>query len=143
MTRDQHRALLAFERIKRLRPETNEPQDGKLEKSECDKYGSMAHALPILIRQAGLAQALSFVATRKSEGQKRLLEDLNLVVNSLFADTSARTLDKRAREESGLLEYQLLTREVIANLVWFKRYAVSFLDVDASVDTTEVLAVKA
>jgi CRISPR-associated protein Cmr5 len=137
MTRDQQRALLAFERVKRLRPDDNEPQDGKLEKPEYDKYGSMAHNLPILIRQAGLAQALSFVATRKSIGQKRLLEDVKAVVETLFTDTTNRSLDERARKESGLLEYQLLTREVIAALVWFKRYAVSVLDVDVGMEVDD------
>ncbi len=36
------------------------------------KYGSMAHKLPILVRQAGLAQALAFADTRKPAAQHKL-----------------------------------------------------------------------
>ena len=31
------------------------------------RYGSMAHKLPILVRQAGLVQALAFVESRNKE----------------------------------------------------------------------------
>src|SRR5260221_8046358 len=44
------------------------------------KYGSMAHKLPVLIRTAGLAQALQFVDSRGSDEQRLLLQHLALTL---------------------------------------------------------------
>ena len=70
-TRDQKYAVDAYKRVKTIF------NDGKLSN---DKYGSMAHKLPILIRTAGLAQALAFVSARGKEEHKRLLNDLALTL---------------------------------------------------------------
>jgi CRISPR-associated protein Cmr5 len=92
-----------------------------------DQYGSMAHKLPILIRTAGLAEALAFVESRGKEGQHALLEDL------------AQIVDRRNRQEfaghsrtAEMQEYMYLTRRTILALKWFKRFAQSVLDVDAT-----------
>lgn len=92
-------------------------------------YGSMAHQLPVLIRTAGLAQALEFVATRTQDAQKDLLRDLALVLQfSKEGDLLA------ASRSVTLGSYMRLTHEVLHALLWFKRYAQSVLNVeDASV----------
>lgn len=93
------------------------------------KYGSMAHKLPILVRQAGLTQALAFAATRKPAAQHKLLEHLAATV--LGADVNE--LLQQSRELS-LLQYMRLTDDVMLALTWYKRYAQSVLGVDATED---------
>lgn len=94
-------------------------------KDDYRKYGAMCHKLPILIRTAGLAQALAFVDSRDKPIYKRFLRDL------------AQTLDMeedlctQARKVE-LNDYMRLTWQVMAALVWYKRFAQSILGVDAS-----------
>src|SRR6266700_1614135 len=67
-TRDPKYAVDAYNRVKTVHEKAR------------DRYGSMAHKLPILIRPAGLAQALAFVNARGKEEHKRLLNDLALTL---------------------------------------------------------------
>ena len=87
----------------------------------------MAHKLPILIRTAGLAQALAFVDARGKDSQKQLLQDLAGTVGK----QNSVSLLRRAREAE-LSEYMLLTQQVMAALLWYKRFAQSVLGVEAS-----------
>lgn len=96
---------------------------------ERDKYGGMALKLPVLVRSAGLVQALAFLATRKEEGHKLLLTHL---AQTLGCQNSEELL-QRSRESS-LPQYTLLTRQVLAALVWYKRFAQSVLGVESGAD---------
>ncbi|MBI5962258.1 MAG: type III-B CRISPR module-associated protein Cmr5 [Chloroflexi bacterium] len=90
-------------------------------------YGGLAYRLPILIRSAGLAQALAF-ADARAESQpsiKQLLEDLSQIV---VEDHKTIFLDKS--RNSNNLEYIRLTRKSILALSWFKRFAQSILKVE-------------
>ena len=95
------------------------------------QYGSLAHALPILIRTAGLAQALAFVEARHapSSPQRQLLQDLQAVLGQ-------PQLVARSRE-AHFGAYLQLTQQTLAALLWFKRYAQSVLDVQAGDDAEE------
>ncbi len=93
------------------------------------KYGAMAHKLPVLIRTAGLAQALAFVDSRGTDEQKLLLDHLADVLN--LEDRSALLTQSRIAE---LPEYMQLTRQVQAALVWCKRFAQSVLGIEAGDD---------
>ena len=93
------------------------------------QYGSLAHKLPILVRQAGLAQALAFAATRKPEAQQKLLEHLAAVV--IHDDFHQLLEQSRTRP---LLQYMRLSEEVMMALTWYRRYAQSVLDVDPTED---------
>jgi CRISPR-associated protein Cmr5 len=99
------------------------------------KYGAMAHKLPVLIYTAGLLQALEFVCSRGEPIQKRLIEHLALTIGQ----SDAPALMKAVRE-ADLSGYMRLTRQVLAALLWYKRFAQSILKVtpteDASGDTT-------
>ena len=90
-----------------------------------NQYGGMAHKLPVLIRQAGLVQALAYVSARGKSGAKQLLEDLARV---LGYDSSSQLLD--ASREAELLEYMHLTRKATVALTWYKRFAQSVLGVE-------------
>lgn len=99
------------------------------------KYGSLAHKLPILVRQAGLAQALAFASTRKQPpAQQKLLEHLAATV---INDTFDALLEQSRRKP--MLEYMRLSEDVMLALTWYKRYVQSVLGVDATVEDEEVV----
>ena len=114
LTRTQQYAAQIFEQVSHVTD------------AERQKYGSMAHKLPVLIRTAGLAQALAFVDSRGSDEQRQLLEHIAQVV-------SEEDLLRRSRE-SELADYMRLTRNVLAALVWYKRFAQSVLHVELGAD---------
>lgn len=94
---------------------------------ERKQYGSMAHKLPILVRTAGLAEALAFVESRGKAGHKALLKDLGEIVlegnGEDFAGESRTAPMQR---------YVYLTRRTMLALKWFKRFAESVLEVKAT-----------
>lgn len=114
-TRDQKLAAAVFERVSKYKSR---------DKAAKQKYGSMAHKLPVLIRTAGLAQALAFVEARGDAEQQRLLSHLAEVMGRGNLVELSRSVP--------LAEYVLLTREALAALLWFKRFAQSVLEVEAS-----------
>ena len=90
------------------------------------EYGALALKLPILVRQAGLVQALTFVAARQREAHKRrILDDLAQVLG----EGSGEDLLEQARE-APLSKYMYLTQRVLWALEWFKRFAQSELKVE-------------
>ena len=103
------------------------------------KYGGMAHKLPILIRTAGLAQALSFVESKAKTGepdeQKKKVEAQALTallkdIGGVVLQDNMQTLAETSRDkDTDLFAYMHLTRRTLDALVWFKRFAVSVLDV--------------
>ncbi len=115
-TRDQIYAATVYEQVSNIRREPG-----------YTKYGAMAHKLPILIRTAGLVQALAFVEARGKEIQKRLLTDLKATIEP----NDPRTLLIHA-QNADLSEYMRLTQQIMAALLWYKRFAQSILGVDAS-----------
>lgn len=103
---------------------------GKVKQVQTDnldekKYGAMSHKLPVLIRTAGLAQALAFVEARgaKEIEAQRLLSDLAAVVGKPNLASCSRT--------ASLREYMFLTQQSLEALLWFKRFAQSVLKVES------------
>ncbi len=95
------------------------------------KYGAMAHKLPILIHTAGLLQALQFANSRE-DIHRRLLEHLAITLGK----KDAKTLLAEASEKN-LSHYMLLTRQILAALLWYKRFAQSILEVDVTESLSE------
>ena len=116
-TRDQKYAVDILDKVSKVSKEKKEYQN---------IYGGMSHKLPILIRTAGLAQALSFVEAKaiKVNALQQLIKDLSGTVGK-------QDLGKDARELP-LSEYIRLTQQIMAALLWYKRFAQSVLGVDAS-----------
>ncbi len=87
-------------------------------RKEAKEYKAMALKFPVLVRQAGLAQALAFVESRGKEAHKAFGEDLAQVLGY-------ESLGKLGQEaqRAELLEYLRLTREVLGAAEWFKRFA--------------------
>lgn len=123
-TREQVRATLAYHHVEGL-------QGSKKAKP----YGRMAHKLPLLIRQAGLAQALVFAKVKGTDGGDALLGHLGAYLKEvgLLTAASAEALLAKSREAE-LIEYVQLTREVQAALLWYKRYAQSVLGIEQGED---------
>jgi CRISPR-associated protein Cmr5 len=90
-----------------------------------EEYGGMAHRLPVLIRQAGLVQALAYVAARGKPGAKQLLADLATALEYNSADALLN-----ASRQADLLHYMHLTHKATVALTWYKRFAQSVLGVD-------------
>jgi CRISPR-associated protein Cmr5 len=130
-SRDQAYAAQVYSQIEKLLGHNRKEQK---------QYGSMSHKLPVLIRSAGLAQALAFVsatAKRGKEGrdgaptkwspQRQLLDDL---AQSLNLENADRLLTESRK--ASLDEYMFLTQNALTALLWYKRFAQSVLNVESS-----------
>lgn len=118
-TRDQQFAAEIYEQLIKL--EKKEPW--------VKDYGRLANDLPILVKRAGLAQALSFAAKdeKDKEGRRQLLDDLQEVIRKVGG---RKDLDLRRESlTADLSVYLLLTQQVMTALHWYKRFAQSVLDV--------------
>ena len=87
-----------------------------------DRYSSMCQTLPVLIRTAGLVQALTFLQA-KAGGEGLLGDNLG----ETLGHKNLEGLVKKARE-ADLAEYMLLTQRALEQLLWYKRYAQVLLD---------------
>lgn len=121
-TRKQQYAVAVYRRVADVRTRLKD-------RDEINKYGGLAHRLPILVRRAGLAQALGFVEARGQGPGKLILTDLAAVIGY----ENLENLLKRSRQ-ADLTEYTLLTRRVLEALEWFGRYAQSVLGVEKGAD---------
>lgn len=125
MTLEQQRAALAFQHVQEV------PEDDQKAR---DLYGSMAQKLPVLIRTAGLCQAVHFVRSRKKPILDKLLNhvagQLQRVDETITDGTS---LCDRVRTVE-LSQYLWLTREALASAEWYSRLSQSELGVDRAED---------
>lgn len=115
-TVDQQRAAKIFEQV------------GAVAEGSRQKYGSMSHKLPVLVRTAGLVQALAFVEARGEKPHHQLLDDL---AEAIGIEGGRSALLKQSRE-AALDEYMYLTQQVLQALLWYKRFAQSVLDVQTT-----------
>lgn len=124
MNLDQQRAVLAYQHIEPL----------VAQKAFARKYGAMALKLPILIRTAGLCQALHFVQSRNDTSYTQFLDHLAeqlTRVDEKIRDATSLCDQVRKAE---LTHYLHLTREATATLQWYARLAQSVLKVDRTAD---------
>ncbi|TMC18976.1 MAG: type III-B CRISPR module-associated protein Cmr5 [Chloroflexi bacterium] len=115
-TLDQQYSASAYEQVLSIKKE-----------KDYKKYGAMAHKLPVLIHTAGLVQALEFVNSRGEPIQRRLLEHLAVTLGQENAQTLLQTV-----KSAPLSRYIRLTRQMLAALLWYKRFAQSILEVDVT-----------
>lgn len=106
------------------------------------QYGALAHKLPGMILQNGLAQATGFLLAKGNREHLALLEDLNAVLRAAGA-VSAGTADTGGPDgpalhdliiRSGLTDTMNLTRRSLEASAWIKRYVQGVLRVDATGD---------
>lgn len=131
ITREQAYAAHIYTQVEALG--RSHPQGTK----ERSQYGAMAHKLPILVRTAGLVQALAFVDTRREAVHRQLLGHIAETVSLQRSEKlTADTLLKLSRE-APLPEYMRLAQQVMAALLWYKRFAQSVLDVAPGSDIAD------
>ena len=96
-------------------------------------YGALAHKLPIMILQNGLAQATGFLLAKGKHEHRYLLEDLNAV---LFEAGAVPAIDSSKLHElivkSDLAGTMYLTRRSLEASSWIKRYVQGVLKLDAT-----------
>ena len=83
-------------------------------------YAAMAQKLPVLIRSAGLAQALAFVESRGEDEDRLLLDHL---ADAIGMNTREQLLTQS--RTASLTNYMRLTQQAMSALLWFKRFAQS------------------
>lgn len=111
-TRSQTWAQDAYERVKE-----------RAKRGDAREYKDMALKFPVLVRQAGLSQALAFVDSRGKEAHKALGDDLARTLGR----GGLRDLAEKARKAE-LLQYLRLTREVLVVAEWYKRFAQALIE---------------
>ncbi|HMN95889.1 MAG TPA: type III-B CRISPR module-associated protein Cmr5 [Phycisphaerales bacterium] len=90
------------------------------------KYLTFARRFPSLIQSSGLAAALAFAHDKLRE----YLDDLSFVLEDAGGKDPGTAFAKRAREESELVAYLVLSTRAIEAASWLKRYAEALLDSD-------------
>jgi len=103
------------------------------ENKDRKQYASMAQKLPVLIRSAGLCQALHFVRSRTQDQEitvfSQLLDHLAEQLRRTDpAITNGGSLCAEVRQ-ADLQRYLWLTREALASAEWYARLSQSELGV--------------
>lgn len=131
MTRNQCYLKLAYERV-------SEIKDGKV-KVDVGVYGGLCHQFPILVRSAGLCQALAFYQERASKNDARAaayaraLGDVAKVFGIAEGEPNKRWGPLlETIQGCGVRDYLIYTKTVQQAWVYFKRFAASLLDADPS-----------
>jgi CRISPR/Cas system CMR-associated protein Cmr5 small subunit len=137
-TREQRYAADVYERL------TTFLRDPKTDKETCKKYRSIVLSAPALIRNAGLAQALVFLATREAT-QSRLVDDLAAIVLGQDKQGKPATADALLKQSRGgpsstLTEYMLLTRQTLDALLWLRRYVQHHIANDGGIQHLDMSA---
>jgi CRISPR-associated protein Cmr5 len=115
-TRSQRHAEVALARIKAVESDPSA--------TERKEYKARADGFPVMVMQAGLAQAVGFMRA-KASGKKaygRYLDDLAAVLGR----DGGEVLQNRVIAAE-LPEYRQLTREALAAAGWLKRFGQAYL----------------
>ena len=101
------------------------------------KYGALAHKLPGMLLENGLAQTTGFLLAKPKPEHHALLDDLQAVLRAAEA-TSAADGPGLHREvlDADLARTMILTRRYLEAGGWLKRYSQGVLGVDATGERT-------
>lgn len=122
---DQKRAQDALEKIR-----------SRKEEKDYGNYVAYVKALPAVILQCGLGQALAteLASSKKDKGHKCLFEDIN---QWLGRDDLAAPYPAECDSQTGIIEalvsnsqqeYVLAQHEALAYIGWLKKFAVALLE---------------
>jgi CRISPR-associated protein Cmr5 len=108
-----------------------------LNAEERKKYGSLAHKLPGMVLQSGLAQSTGFLLAKGHNADENvhslLLDDLHFVLRAGHDLRSTSRLELHERIlKANLTETLGLTRAALEASGWLKRYVQGVLRVDAT-----------
>ena len=97
------------------------------------EYGALAHKLPGMILQNGLAQATGFLLAKDKHEHRYLLEDLNAVlIKSGVVSTTDSSVLHELVVQSDLAGTMNLTRRSLEASGWIKCYVQGVLKLDAT-----------
>ena len=120
-TRAQRDLKLAAELVRQLKPGS---ESAKI-------YGGLCHQFPVMVQTVGLAQALAFSAAKGAgDGQRATAHQKVVEHVGQVLGIQGRVLEQIERASAA--EYMHMTRRVLGAWVYFKRFAVSILKVEAS-----------
>ena len=120
--RSHQLALAAYERV-----------EARIKFPDTKKYGALAHKLPTLILQNGLAQATGFLLAKGKEEHLALLDDLAQVLRDVGEGGCAdRTAMHKTIIAADVNKTMHLTRRTLEASGWLKRYVQGILKVDAT-----------
>ena len=95
-------------------------------------YGGLCHNFPIMVLQSGLSQAVAYILVKsKNENSPQWLFLVHLASLDAATENKSPTEFQIYIQQVDLSEYQRLTRVILNASIWFKRFAVSLLDVDS------------
>lgn len=101
-------------------------------------YGALAHKLPGMILQNGLAQATGFLLAKGKEEHLVLMDDLLAVLRTSHISTAETGAALHQQIIDANLEQTMrLTRSALEASGWIKRYVQGALRLDATGDTRE------
>ena len=101
--------------------------------AESAKYGGLAHKLPGMILENGLAQATGFLLAKGDPEHHALLDDLCAVLRAAKTTTAVDGPGlHREVIDSDLGKTLILTRRSLEAAGWLKRYVQGVLRVDAT-----------
>lgn len=97
-------------------------------------YGNLCHSFPVMVRTCGLCQAVAFSEDKASKDGDRATAHRLLLehVGALLGTNNNQPL--AILRTANAVEYMLYTRRVLAAWIYFKRFAVSILQVEAGDD---------
>lgn len=129
-------------RAHRVAAEAYARVDARKSESNTTKYGAIAHKLPGMILQNGLAQATGFLlakgASAGGEHHLMLLDDLNAVLRAGGTlDVPDRKTLHEAIINADLHQTLRLARAALEASAWIKRYVQGVLRVDATGENAE------
>ena len=99
------------------------------------RYASLCHSVAIMIRSAGLVQALAFACRKQDQGNQQFVRDLAQALGYSGDNNQLKLLE--ASYTASLMEYMYLTQDTLAVLLWFKRFAQSILKVEQGTQVEE------
>lgn len=124
-TRVQTDSKLAYEQISQLPEEVDK-----------NTYGSLCHHFPMLVLRSGLCQAVAFYTVKAKDSANKVVYKIFLEHMAAAAgetNTNHEAFQQRTLDME-LYKYRQTTRSILAAAIWYKRFAVSLLDVDQSGD---------
>lgn len=124
-TRSQRYARLVHERVTEFLGKNAEDSKARRE------YKARADGFPVMVMQAGLAQAVGFMLAKGQGGEKGYrpyLDDLTAVIgkNLNLTGNTGQSLHECVIK-ADLMAYRRMTRETLIVAGWFKRFGQAYL----------------
>ena len=128
-TRSQEYSQTVFDQLSRL--QFNDTQE--------KEYGRLCHKFPLMVLRNGLSQAVAFVwvksiskkgsdqGNNEDSAQGMFLRHLSELTIGKEGESAAAFQQRINSLE--LVQYQRMTREILAASIWYKRFAESLLGV--------------